>query len=126
VYKEIEALPATRAATREEIYRRLYRARDYASALFHTPITLADMARVAALSPNHFLRTFKHLFHQTPYQYVISKRLERARQLLTETDLSVTDICFSLSFESPGSFSWLFHQHTGCSPRDYRSQRQKR
>jgi AraC family transcriptional regulator len=126
VYKEIEALPAVRAATREEIYRRLYRAKDYASALFDTPITLDEMARVAALSPNHFLRTFKHLFHQTPYQYVISKRLERAQQLLLQTDLPVTDICFSLSFESPGSFSWLFHQRIGCSPAAYRRQNQKR
>lgn len=123
VYKEVEALPAARAATREELYRRLYRAKEYASALFDTSITLDEMAHVAALSPNHFLRMFKHLFHQTPHQYLISKRLERAQHLLAHTDRPVTEICFSLGFESPGSFSWLFHQRMGCSPTVYRNQK---
>jgi len=123
VYKEVEALPALRATTREELYRRLYRAREYASALFDTPITLKDMANVASLSPNHFLRMFKQLFHQTPHQYLIQKRLERAQYLLVSTDSSVTEICFALGFESLSSFSWLFHQRIGCSPTMYRTQK---
>ncbi len=123
VYKEVEALPALRAATREELYRRLYRAKEYASALFDTHITLNELAQIASLSPNHFLRMFKHLFHQTPHQYLISKRLDRARYLLLSTDRSVTEIAFSLGFESLGSFSWLFHLRVGCSPIRYRTQK---
>lgn len=123
VYKEVEALPALRAATREELYRRLYRAKEYASALFDTPITLGEMAQVASLSPNHFLRMFKHLFHQTPHQYLIKKRLERAQDLLVSTDHSVTEICVALGFESLSSFSWLFRQRIGCSPTAYRTQK---
>src|SRR5579871_2414791 len=88
VWREVEDLPAARPATREELYRRLHRARDYAAALAHTPLTLDDLARVACLSPNHFLRTFKAAFHQTPHQYLTSRRLEQASHLLRHTDLS--------------------------------------
>ena len=123
IFKEVEALPALRAATREELYRRLYRAREYASAFYDTPVTINELAQIAALSPNHFLRTFKQLFRQTPHQYLIQKRLERAAELLVSTDRSVTEICFALGFESLGSFSWLFHQRTGCSPTAYRAQK---
>jgi AraC family transcriptional regulator len=123
VYKEVEALPVMRFATREELYRRLYQAKEYASALFDTPITLDEMAHVALLSPNHFLRMFKHLFHQTPHQFILSKRLERAQYLLMHTSLPVTEICFALGFESHGSFSWLFSQRIGCSPTAYRHQK---
>ncbi len=122
VYREVEKLPALRSATREELYRRLYHARDYADALFHTPLTITELANVAALSPNHFLRTFKQAFQQTPYQYLVSKRLERAQALLLHSDLSVTDICFSVGFESLGSFSWLFRRRTGLSPEHFRQQ----
>ncbi|HLZ62502.1 MAG TPA: AraC family transcriptional regulator [Ktedonosporobacter sp.] len=123
VYREVETLPAVRAATREEIYRRIYRARDYASALFDVPITLEEMARVANLSPNHFLRMFKQVFQQTPHQFVISKRLEQAQHLLLHTERSVTDIGFSVGFTSLGSFSWLFRQRIGISPEGYRRQK---
>lgn len=123
VYKEIESLPAVRVATREELYRRLYRAKEYAAAFFNTPLTLHEMAHVASLSPTHFLRTFKQVFHQTPHQYLTERRLAYAQQLLLHTDRSVTDICFSLGFESLGSFSWLFSQRVGCSPTAYRSQK---
>lgn len=122
VYKEIEALPAARAATREELYRRLYRAREYACAFFDTPVTLTQLAEVASLSPTHLLRSFKQLFHQSPHQYLTGKRLERAQYLLLHTDLSITDICFSVGFESFGSFSWLFRRKIGCSPSEYRAQ----
>jgi AraC family transcriptional regulator len=123
VYREIETLPALRATTRSEIYRRLYRAKDFATALFDQPISLADMAYVACLSPNHLLRLFKTVFHQTPHQYLINIRLAHAQRLLIETEQTVTDICFSVGFESPGSFSWLFKQRFGCSPLAYRQKK---
>lgn len=120
VYKEMETLAAARSTTREELYRRLYLAREYMRAFFDCPLEIPELARVANLSPTHFLRTFKQVFQQTPHQYLISVRLERAQHLLLHTDLPVTDICFSLGFESPGSFSWLFRQRLGCSPSAYR------
>jgi len=122
IYQEVNSVPALRAATREELYRRLHYAREYAAALFTTPITLDDMARVAGLSPNHLLRTFKQIFGQTPYQYVIAKRIAYAQELLRSTDQSVTDICFAVGFTSLGSFSWWFRQRVGVSPTTYRQQ----
>jgi AraC family transcriptional regulator len=123
VYQEVEALPAVRPATREELYRRLQCARDYATALFNTPITLAELADVACLSPNHLLRTFKQLFGQTPHQFITSKRLEEAQRLLLCSERSVTEICFAVGFESLGTFSWLFRRRFGFSPTEFRQQK---
>jgi AraC-like DNA-binding protein len=122
IYQEIDAIPAMRAATREELYRRIHYAREYAAALFTTPITLDDMARVAGLSPNHLLRTFKQVFDQTPYQYIVAKRVAYAHDLLRSTDQGVTDICFAVGFASLGAFSWWFRQRVGVSPSSYRCQ----
>jgi AraC family transcriptional regulator len=122
VYKDVERLPAARPATREELYRRLHYARDYAAALFHQPITLDDLASVACLSPNHLLRTFKSVFGQTPHQFITALRLEEAQRLLRTTRQPVTGICFAVGFESLGTFSWLFHRRFGLSPSHYRQQ----
>ncbi|MEK7727908.1 MAG: AraC family transcriptional regulator [candidate division KSB1 bacterium] len=122
-YKEAAALPAARAATREELYRRLHRARDFMQASWQQPLALEELARVACLSPNHFLRSFRQLFHQTPHQYLTALRLAQARHLLTHTEHTVTDICFALGFESLGSFSLLCAKHLGASPSRYRRQK---
>lgn len=120
IYQEIETLPALRAATREELYRRLHAARDYMAAAYSQPVTLEVVARIACLSPTHFLRTFKQLFHQTPHQYLTEQRLNQAKKYLRNTEQSVTEICYAVGFESLGSFSWLFRRHVGCSPEQYR------
>lgn len=123
VYREVAALPAARPATREELYRRLHRARDYAAASFDSAVTLDAMAQAADLSPNHLLRTFKQAFGQTPHQYLVFLRLEHARYLLEQTERSVTEICFDVGFESLGAFSWLFRRRVGVAPAEYRRQR---
>jgi len=124
--KEVETLPSLRPATREELYRRLYRAKDYAAALFEQPLTLDGMAQAACLSPNHFLRTFKQAFAQTPHQFVTQLRLERAKRLLAQTGLSVTEIGATVGFESLGSFSWLFARRVGMSPEAYRRRKMQK
>lgn len=123
VLKDVEALPAVRATTREEIYRRIHRAKDFIYASLSEAITIDDMARVACLSPNHFLRSFKQVFRQTPHQYLTTLRLEKAKILLTQSDRSVTDICVEVGFDSLGSFSWLFRRRTGLSPEQFRKQK---
>ena len=122
VNQQIERLPAVRAATREELYRRLYHAHDYMLACYDSPIRLANMAAVANLSTNHFLRAFKQLFGQTPHQFLTAYRLQQAAKMLN-TERSVTDICFAVGFESPGSFSTLFRRTYGLSPEHYRRQK---
>lgn len=118
--REVEALPALRATTREELYRRLHRAKDFIVSAFDQPITLQEMAGVACLSPNHFLRTFRQAFHQSPHQCLVAERLLRARNLLLTTDLTVTEICLQVGFESLGSFSSLFRKRLGQSPENFR------
>ena len=121
--KEAESISALKAGTREELYRRLYRARDYAAACRTQPLSLADLSRIACLSPNHFLRSFTQIFRATPHQYLTSLRLAAARTMLENTQISVTEICFSVGFESVGSFSSLFRRHHGVSPAQYRTKK---
>ena len=124
--REVARMPAARPATRAELYRRLHLARDYIDATCAGPLTLADLARTAGLSPNHLLRTFRQLFHQTPYQYVTGRRLELARRLLAETERPISEICLAVGFESLGSFSWLFRRKVGVAPSEYRRQHRPR
>lgn len=121
--REAGQLSALRPATREELYRRLHYARDYALSVLDQPVSLQEMAGVACLSPNHFLRHFKQLFHVSPHQFLTQHRLERARQLLLGTDTPITEICFLVGFESLGSFSTLFRRHVGVAPGEFRRRR---
>ncbi len=120
VQREVDALPLARAVTRDELYRRVHRARDYADALLDRPLTLAELAGVACLSPNHLLRAFRLVLGQTPGQYLAGQRLERARRLLLETDRPVTEICLAIGFQSLGTFSRRFRHRFGVSPDTYR------
>jgi len=118
--REIGNLPAVRASTREELWRRVNRARDYLHAHLSAPISLSDVAGAACLSPFHLLRVFQAVFHQTPHQYLNDCRLDRAKFLLEKTRIPVTAICLECGFTSLGSFSALFHKRCGMSPREWR------
>jgi AraC family transcriptional regulator len=117
----ISRLPAVRSATREELFRRVLRGRDFLLSSLSDSVSLKDVARAACLSPFHFHRAFQSAFGITPHRYVIHHRLERARHLLHATDRSVTDICLETGFESLGSFSSLFRRTYGAAPSDSRS-----
>jgi len=99
---------------------RLARARDLLREACDAPLTVADAAREAALSPYHFIRRFKAVFGETPRQVRIDARLERARRMLAVDAGSVTDICNAVGFSSLGSFSYLFTQRVGVGPSAYR------
>lgn len=123
LYQQAEAIPTgAKSATRIELYRRLHLARDYMHASLAEPLSLEKIAGIAYMSPYHFLRTFKAVFGQTPHEYLTRKRIERAQFLLSRTDSPVTEICFSVGFESLGSFSTLFRRQVGVSPRGYRQE----
>jgi AraC-like DNA-binding protein len=120
VKRETDNLPAIRASTREELWRRINRARDFLHAHVGSPIRLSEVAAAACLSPFHLLRTFQAAFRQTPHQYLNQCRLERAKFLLEKTRIPVTAICLDCGFTSLGSFSALFHRSCGMSPRAWR------
>jgi AraC-like DNA-binding protein len=121
--RDLDNVPAVRASTREELWRRVNRARDYLHAHLNAPISLSDVAAAACLSPFHLLRVFQATFNQTPHQYLNRCRLERAKFLLEKTRIPVTAICLECGFSSLGSFSALFYKHCGMSPRAWRKGR---
>lgn len=99
---------------------RLRTARAYLDSNYNRTITIPSISRKAALSPYHFIRLFCRRYKQTPHQYLIQRRIDRAKELLRSSELSVTDICFQIGFESLGSFSTRFRNSTGLSPSEYR------
>ncbi|HET6821607.1 MAG TPA: AraC family transcriptional regulator [Anaerolineales bacterium] len=99
----------------------LQRARDLIDTQYAQPLDLDDLARIANFSRYHFLRAFRRAFHATPHEYLTRKRIERAKELLAQSELTVTEICFEVGFESLGSFSTLFHKLVGWSPSIYRA-----
>jgi AraC-like DNA-binding protein len=124
-FRESNGLGARRATTREELWRRLNRARDFIHAHFDSALTLSAIASAACLSPFHCLREFRALFRATPHEYLSACRVERAKFLLERTELPVTEICFAVGFESLGSFSSWFRHLTSSSPRAWRNAKAK-
>ena len=113
--REAASFPGLRPSTREELYRRLCRARDFIHSCFAQPLTVGEIARIAALSPFHLHRTFRQAFGVTPMQFLQRRRLEVARALLL-AGMPVTMTASSVGFESLGSFSALFRRRFGVPP----------
>ncbi len=113
-------------AMKSDVYRRIYRARKFIDESFHRPLDLQQISKQAFFSRYHFLRMFRKTFNKTPHQYLTQRRIERAKQLLTESNLSVTEVCFGVGFESMGSFCCLLHKHVGRPPNLYRTHIAKR
>jgi AraC-like DNA-binding protein len=102
--------------------RHLLRAKDLADARYAEPLDVDDLARAAGLSRAHFSREFRRAFGDSPHQYLLTRRLERAAALLRNTDRSVADICFSVGLQSVGSFTTSFTRTYGRSPTAYRAE----
>lgn len=98
----------------------LRRARDLIDREYERPLDLDAMAREAGYSKFHFARAFARAYGETPRSYLGRRRIERAKTLLRHANLSVTEICFMVGFESVGSFSTRFRELTGESPSAYR------
>lgn len=104
----------------EQSNRRMLRARDAMDRQFIQPLDIARLAQIAHVSEAHFIRTFRATFGETPHRYLQRRRIERAMALLRQTDHSVTDICMDVGFSSLGTFSRMFREIVGVSPRAYR------
>ncbi|MFE2181918.1 helix-turn-helix transcriptional regulator [Streptomyces sp. NPDC059455] len=103
------------------IARHLLRARDLADTRYSETLTVADMAAAASLSPAHFSRRFKAVFGESPHQYLLTRRLERAAALLLATDWTVTAIGVAVGVRSIGSFTTSFRRMYGMTPQTYRA-----
>ena len=104
----------------EDSNRRMLRARDAMDRSYAEPLDVASLARLAHVSPAHFIRTFRDTFGETPNRYLQRRRVERAMFLLRETDRSITDVCFDVGFTSLGTFSRTFRAIVGETPSAYR------
>jgi len=101
--------------------RRLRRARDRMDREYAEPLDVPALARTALMSTAHFSRRFREAYAETPYSYLMTRRIERAKALLRRGDLSVTDVCFAVGCTSLGSFSARFTQLVGETPSNYRA-----
>jgi AraC-like DNA-binding protein len=101
--------------------RHLLRAKDLADARYAEPLEVDDLARAAGLSKAHFSREFRRTFGESPYVYLMTRRLERAAALLRHTDYSVAEICLEVGLQGVGSFTTSFKRMFGMTPTEYRA-----
>jgi AraC family transcriptional regulator len=101
-------------------HRQLLQVLEYIDVHLHQEIQLANLAQLLEMSQFHFSHLFKQSIGMAPYQYVLQQRIERAKQLLKQTDHSIVDIAFSCGFSSHSHLSQQFRQHTGMTPKTYR------
>lgn len=99
----------------------LRRARDLIDREYMRPLDVAALARAALMSPAHFSRRFRAAYGETPYSYLMTRRIERAKALLRHGDVSVTEACFEVGCTSLGSFSARFTELVGETPTAYRA-----
>ena len=101
--------------------RRLRRARDRMDREYAKPLDVPALARTALMSTAHFSRRFREVYSETPYAYLMTRRIERAMALLRRGDLSVTDVCFEVGCSSLGTFSTRFTELVGVPPSTYKN-----
>jgi AraC-like DNA-binding protein len=99
----------------------LRRARDMMDREYARPLDVAELARAALMSSAHFSRQFRATYGETPYAYLMTRRIERAKALLRRGDMSVTEVCMAVGCSSLGSFSARFTKLVGQTPTAYRS-----
>ena len=99
----------------------LRRARDLIDREYARPLEVAELARAALMSTAHFSRQFRAAYGETPYAYLMTRRIERAKELLRRGDLSVTEVCLEVGCTSLGSFSARFTELVGETPTAYRA-----
>jgi len=103
----------------DDVLVHLRRARDHADRHYAEPLDLEGLAAVACLSKFYFLRLFRTTYGTTPAEYVSRRRIERAQDLLRNTNLTVTEVCHTVGFTSLGSFSSRFRAVVGETPSEF-------
>jgi AraC-like DNA-binding protein len=98
----------------------LRRARDRMDREYEQPLDVEALARGVHMSPGHFSRAFKRAYGESPYSYLMTRRIERAMALLRRGDLTVTEVCFAVGCQSLGTFSTRFAELVGVPPSQYR------
>lgn len=118
---EAARIEAAKPATRAELHRRLLRGRAWLEDALKAPFDLTAASREACLAPHHFHRTFRAAFEETPYRFVMRRRLDLARQMLAQSDLPVAEVCAEVGYESLPSFTSAFRRAVGETPAAFRA-----
>ncbi len=118
VFKQLQSIPSVKAETRRDLCRQVLKGKDFIDFHYTEPLTVEQIALVAGMSEYHFFRLFKQMVGLSPYQYILSRRLKSASQLL-KSDHSVSDAAISTGFSDIFSFSKTFKKHFGVSPTKY-------
>jgi AraC-like DNA-binding protein len=103
-----------------EDFARLRRVRDRIDREYARPLNVEALAAGVHMSSGHLSRQFREAYGESPYSYLMTRRIERAMALLRRGDLSVTEICFEVGCSSLGTFSTRFSELVGMSPSEYR------
>ena len=111
----------TNGASRMLPRYKLQRVTDYINDNLREDLTLSKISAVLSMSPYHFAHAFRQTTGLAPHRYVIQRRIERARFLLRETDLLITEIAHQVGYANQSNFSVVFHQFTGQTPRGFRN-----
>ena len=121
IFQKAKQLNFLHPATRIEILRRLNLAKEFLYANYNKSVNLENLANHACLSVNHLLRTFKLVYNQSPHQFLIHLRLQRAQLLLTKTEYPVYEIVHMVGFKCTSSFIRLFRTKYKTTPLKYRN-----
>lgn len=103
-----------------DLYTRIVRAKLFIDDHYASPLNLDKLSNEACFSKYHFLRLFKQTYNKTPYQYLSERRIEKAKEKLTQEGTKINEICEEVGFESTTSFSLKFKEHTGETPAVFR------
>jgi len=120
VFEKISRLNSAKMSTRTELFRRIYQAQTYIHNNLDKALDLDTLSQVACLSKYHFIRLFKEVYGETPRQYLIKRRLERAKHLLISSKKTFHEICHEVGLKDSSSFGRLFKRSFGSTPQIFR------
>lgn len=116
MFHQIQRIPVIKAETRKALYKRLTRAREFMDANFTSTISIARLSQEACISEFHFFRLFKAVYHCSPHQYLLRKRLALGKELIETGNCSVSQAALSCGFSDIFTFSKAFKSHIGQTP----------
>jgi len=119
LFRQLQSIRKIKMATRKDLLRRVTMGKEYLDAQFLLPLEIADVARECNLSEYHFFRTFRQVFSISPYQYLIARRLDFAKDLLREGHDRISDIAYLTGYSDVFAFSKSFKKYTGSTPTQF-------
>lgn len=118
VFKQLQTIKTIKKITQYDLYRRLIRGKDFIDANFTNNIYVEQIALEATMSTYHFFRLFKAVFQVSPHQYILSKRLNKAKEAISKAQ-PISEVAIESGFNDLFSFSKAFKKHTGIAPSLY-------